>query len=44
VDVRSARVSSLGGTIVDAFYITTSGGELIPESARPGIERELISL
>ncbi len=44
VDIRSARVSSLGGAVVDAFYVTTRDGELIPAQARPQIERELASI
>jgi [protein-PII] uridylyltransferase len=38
VDVRSARVSSLGGAVVDAFYVTTPSGALIPERQRRDIE------
>ena len=30
LDVRSARVSSLGGSVVDAFYVTTRDGKLVP--------------
>jgi [protein-PII] uridylyltransferase len=44
VDIRSARVSSLGGAVVDAFYLTTHEGELIPRARRPIIEQELIAL
>jgi len=40
-DVRSARVSSLGGSVVDAFYLTTREGAPIPHAARPDIELEL---
>jgi [protein-PII] uridylyltransferase len=40
-DVRSARVSSLGGSVVDAFYLTTRDGAPIPHAARPDIELEL---
>jgi len=42
VDIRSARVSSLGGTVVDAFYVTTSGGTPIPKRQRRDIEAALI--
>jgi [protein-PII] uridylyltransferase len=42
VDVRSARVSSMAGVVVDAFYVTTRDGKPIPTSARPDIETELV--
>ena len=42
VDIRSARVSSLGGSVVDAFYVTTSGGAPIPTGERPDIEAALV--
>jgi [protein-PII] uridylyltransferase len=41
VDVRSARVSSLGGSAVDSFYVTTRDGRPIPREARADIEIEL---
>lgn len=41
LDVRTARVSSLGGAVVDAFYVTTRTGRPVPQDARAGIEREL---
>jgi [protein-PII] uridylyltransferase len=41
VDVRSARVSSMAGVAVDAFYVTTRDGSRIPEAARAEIEAEL---
>jgi [protein-PII] uridylyltransferase len=41
VDVRSARVSSLGGSAVDSFYVTTRDGRPIPPEARGDIEIEL---
>jgi [protein-PII] uridylyltransferase len=44
LDIRSARVSSLGGSVVDAFYVTTRDGEPVPQSARNGIELELRSV
>jgi len=44
LDVRSARVSSLGGSVVDAFYLTTEGGDPIPEVDRMGIEGELVMI
>ena len=43
VDIRSARVSSLGGSVVDAFYVTTPGGAPIPKRQRRDIEAALIS-
>jgi [protein-PII] uridylyltransferase len=43
VDIHTARVSSLGGSVVDAFYVTTSGGERIPVASRARIEAELAS-
>ena len=44
VDIRSARVSSLGAAVVDAFYVTTLAGELIPAGSREGIEVALTHL
>ncbi|MEO9139607.1 MAG: [protein-PII] uridylyltransferase [Jatrophihabitans sp.] len=41
LDVRSARVSSVAGVVVDAFYVTDGDGQKIAESERPRIEREL---
>ncbi len=41
VDVRSARVSSLGNSVVDAFYVTTRAGSRVPHDARADIEIEL---
>jgi [protein-PII] uridylyltransferase len=41
LDVRSARVSSVAGSVVDAFYVTTRDGRLVPSAARPDIEAEL---
>ncbi len=43
VDIRTARVSSLGGSVVDAFYVTTADGKPIPPAERAGIEAELTS-
>ncbi len=40
-DIRSARVSSLGGAVVDAFYLTTSDGAPIPTELRRRIEAGL---
>lgn len=41
LDIRSARVSSVAGAVVDAFYVTTREGQLVPQAARQGIEAEL---
>jgi [protein-PII] uridylyltransferase len=43
VDIRTARVSSLGGSVVDAFYVTTADGKPIPSDMRVSIEVELTS-
>lgn len=44
VDIRAARVSSLGGSVVDAFYVTTTDGRPIPPAARAGIESALVKV
>jgi [protein-PII] uridylyltransferase len=44
LDVRSARVSSTAGTVVDSFYVTTRDGHPVPVAARPDIEAELIRI
>jgi [protein-PII] uridylyltransferase len=41
LDVRSARVSSVAGAVVDAFYVTDRDGKPIPPEARPILEAEL---
>ncbi|HEU5265333.1 MAG TPA: HD domain-containing protein, partial [Jatrophihabitans sp.] len=41
LDVRSARVSSLAGAVVDAFYVTDLAGCPIEAEARPAVEAEL---
>ncbi len=41
LDVRSARVSSMAGVAVDAFYVTTRDGKPIPAESRSEIEAEL---
>jgi [protein-PII] uridylyltransferase len=41
LDVRSARVSSVAGAVVDAFYVTDRAGQAIPPAARPGLEAQL---
>jgi [protein-PII] uridylyltransferase len=43
VDIRAARVSSMAGAVVDAFYLTTSDGAAVPEPARAAIESALTS-
>ncbi len=44
LDVRSALVSSLGGSVVDAFYLTDRDGALIAAADRPGIEQALVRI
>ncbi len=41
LDVRSALVSSLGGSVVDSFYVTTRDGGLVPAALRADVEVEL---
>jgi [protein-PII] uridylyltransferase len=41
VDIRSARVSSLGGSVVDAFYVTAADGCPVPVASRKHIETAL---
>jgi [protein-PII] uridylyltransferase len=41
LNVVSARVSSVAGSVVDAFYVTTRDGRLVPPGARADIEAEL---
>jgi [protein-PII] uridylyltransferase len=43
LDVRSARVSSVAGAVVDAFYVTDRDGKPVPAEARPALEKELRS-
>ncbi|MBN9619459.1 MAG: [protein-PII] uridylyltransferase, partial [Actinobacteria bacterium] len=43
LDVRSARVSSVAGAVVDAFYVTDRDGKAIPPEHRPQLELELRS-
>ncbi|MEO6886032.1 MAG: [protein-PII] uridylyltransferase [Jatrophihabitantaceae bacterium] len=42
LDVRSARVSSVAGSVVDAFYVTSRDGSLVPVDRRADIEAELL--
>jgi [protein-PII] uridylyltransferase len=41
LDVRSARVSSVAGAVVDAFYVTGPDGEPVPPADRPALEHQL---
>jgi [protein-PII] uridylyltransferase len=41
LDVRSARVSSVAGAVVDAFYVTDAAGRPIPPESRDELEKEL---
>ena len=41
LDVRSARVASMGGSVVDSFYVTTRAGLPVPPGARGVVEQEL---
>ena len=41
MDVRSALVASLGGSVVDSFYVTTHDGALVPAELRREVEVEL---
>ena len=42
-DIRSARVSTLGSSVVDAFYVTDSRGGPIPAAARPAATVALLA-
>ncbi len=44
VDIRGARVSSLGGSVVDAFYVALADGRPIPPAERARITAELATL
>jgi len=41
LDVRSARVASMGGSVVDSFYVTTRAGVPVPVRDRGAVEQEL---
>jgi [protein-PII] uridylyltransferase len=41
LDVRAARVSSVAGAVVDAFYVTDRDGKPIDPAHRPALEQEL---
>ena len=43
LDIRSARVSSVAGMVVDAFYVTDPDGAPIPEPERVGLEQNLLA-
>ncbi len=43
LDVRSARISSVAGQVVDAFYVTDRSGRVVPAERRPELEVELRS-
>jgi [protein-PII] uridylyltransferase len=43
LDVRSARVSSVAGVVVDAFYVTDADGKPVEPAARPALESDLRS-
>jgi [protein-PII] uridylyltransferase len=42
VDIRSARISSLGSFVVDAFYLTDADGKPLSESHQERVESALI--
>jgi len=43
LDVRTARVSTLGAEVVDAFYVVARDGSLVDDEARRGdIEKRLL--
>jgi [protein-PII] uridylyltransferase len=44
VDIRSARISSLGSFVVDSFYLTDADGKPLSEQHRALIEGELAQL
>jgi [protein-PII] uridylyltransferase len=44
LDVRSARISSLGHSVLGAFYVRTPDGHPVPPHARPAVETELAAV
>ena len=42
-DIRSARISSLGAHVVDAFYLTGGDGRPLPAGHRDSVAREVIA-
>ncbi|GAB2475474.1 bifunctional uridylyltransferase/uridylyl-removing protein GlnD [Jatrophihabitans fulvus] len=43
LDIRAARVSSMAGAVVDAFYVTDAQGRQIAKDDRPGLEAALVA-
>lgn len=44
LNIRTARLSTLGASVVDAFYVTTAAGQQVTEpSLRDSIEQELLA-
>jgi len=41
VDIRSARISSLGSFVVDAFYLTDADGKPLSEQLRAAVEQAM---
>ena len=44
VDIRSARISSLGAFVVDAFYLTDGNGKPLSEQSRGAVEEALVQI
>ena len=44
LDVRSARLSTLGSAVVDAFYVTGPDGGPVPARSRPEVVRVLLAV
>jgi len=44
VDVRSARVASMAGSVVDVFYLSDRDGVPLGKDVRPGIEQALVAI
>ena len=43
LDVRSARLSTLGSAVVDAFYVTGADRGTVPGGSRPEVARQLLA-
>ena len=41
MDIRSARISSLGTFVVDAFYLTHGNGKPLSEQSRAAVDEAL---